>query len=114
MKHAVIAILGFMLVGCANPQRSASLTPEQAQAMAIELANNQAYTRFQCRPFQDGHPAHFVAGHWVWSDKAGCGQMDMEVTVELAANGFTNRVTVQMLDNMNIISFRPRTTTGLP
>lgn len=114
MKPVLIAILGFVVAGCASSQRSASLTPEQAQTQAIKLANDKAYARFQCRPFQDGHPANFVASHWVWSDKAGCGHMDMEVTVTLAANGSTNQVNLRMLDNMNIISFWPRTTGGIP
>lgn len=114
MKPALIAILGLMLLGCTSSRQSASLTPEQAQTLALKLANHQAYAKFHCQPFEDGHPAHFVAGHWVWTDTAGYERMDMEVTVELAANGLTNRVSLQMLDNMNIISIRSRTTSGIP
>ena len=114
MKAALIAIPGLLLLGCTSSQQGASLTPEQAQTLAIELANHQAYAKFHCQPFQDGHPAHFVAGHWVWSDRAGVGQMDMEVTVELGANGSTNQINLKLLDNMNIISFRSRTTGGIP
>lgn len=114
MKLVFIAILGFVMAGCASSQRSASLTKEQATTKGVQLANDKANAIFHCQPFIDGKPAQFVAGHWVWTDKAAYGQMDLEVTVTLAANSSTNQVNLRMLDNMNIISFRPNTTTGVP
>jgi hypothetical protein len=78
---------------------SASLTAEQAKTLAMRLANDKADTLFHQRPFQGGQPAHFEAGRWVWTDSRGAGLEDFQATVELAADGSTNKVDIRLLDD---------------
>ena len=106
MKISCIIISAFFLVGCANSRPGASLTADQARSLAIQLANDQAFTLYHCRPFRDGRPAHFEAGHWVWTDQQGFGHADVQATVELAPDGSTNNVDVHFLDSKNLISMR--------
>lgn len=75
------------------------LTAAQAKAVAMRLANDQAFTLYHCRPFHDGQPAQFVAGHWLWVERQGFGTSDIEATVELAANDASHKVQVQVLDS---------------
>lgn len=63
--------------------------------MATRLANDQASALYACQPFHDGQPANFTDGHWHWKQLL---PGDYEATVELAANGSTNRVRVYWLD----------------
>jgi hypothetical protein len=99
MKISVITVFAFLLVGCESSRQSASLTSEQARAAAIQLANQKADTLYHCQPFQDGQPARFTQGHWIWSDTRGYGREDIQATVELAANGSTNNVDIELFDN---------------
>jgi hypothetical protein len=101
MKISCIIISAFLLVGCASSRPSASLTAEQAKSLAMRLANDKAFTLYHCQPFRDGQPAHFVAGHWIWTDQQGFGHGDVQATVELAADGSTHSVDVQLLDSKN-------------
>jgi hypothetical protein len=93
-------IIGFILLlaGCtATVQRSAGLTAEQAQALAVQLASDKASALYHCQPFKSGEPARFVKGHWVWVGLQGYGQGDIQATVELAADGATNSVDFKLL-----------------
>src|SRR5436190_16648052 len=99
MKLRAIIVCGFFLVGCTSPRPSASLTAEQARALAIRLANDKAATVYHCQPFQDSQPAHFIGGHWVWTDHRGFGRGDIQTTVELAADGSTHNVDLKLLDS---------------
>jgi uncharacterized protein YcfL len=101
MKISVIAVFALLLIGCESSRQSASLTPEQAKAMAIRLANDKAATLYHSQPFQDGQPARLVAGRWVWTDTRGFGLADIQATVELAADGSTNHVDLQLLSSQN-------------
>jgi hypothetical protein len=85
----------------AIPQQGTPLTSEQATTLALQLANDQAATLYHSRPFQEGQPAKFTQGHWVWSDACGYGRGDIYATVELAADGSTNLVNLQLLDSQN-------------
>jgi len=99
MKISVISVFAFLLVGCESSRQNASLTSEQAKTVAIQLANQKADTLYHCRPFQDGQPASFTQGHWIWTDTRGYGRGDIQATVELAANGSTNNVDIELFDN---------------
>jgi len=101
MKISVIVVFSFLLAGCESSRQSASLTSEQAKAVAVQLANQKADTLYRCEPFQDGPPVRFTRGHWVWSDEHGYGHGDIQATVELAANGSTNNVDVEFFDDQN-------------
>jgi hypothetical protein len=101
MKISVIAVFACLLVGCESSRRSASLSPDQARAAAIRLANDKASTLYHCQPFQDGRPASFTQGHWTWRDARGYGLGDIQATVELAADGSTNSVDIKFFDNQN-------------
>jgi len=103
MKISFIIISSFLLIGCVSSRQSASLTPQQAHTLAMQAANEKAFTLYHCRPFGDGQPAHFVGGHWVWTDQQGFGHGDMEATVELAADGGPQKVDVTLLDNQAIM-----------
>jgi len=61
---------GFLLVGCATQHRT-TLTAVQAKTLAQQLANDEAFARYGCRPFQDGQLPRFEQGRWVWSDLRG-------------------------------------------
>ena len=102
MKTSLIVILAFVLVGCESSWRSASLTTEQATATAVRLANDKASTLYQHQPFVAGQPAKFVAGHWLWVARQGFGRGDIQATVQLAADGSTNSVAIQLFDSQNI------------
>ena len=99
MKTSCIIIFTLLLVGCASTRQSASLTAAQAKSVAMRLANDKASILYHCQPFRDGQPARFVAGHWVWMGRQGYGHDDFQATVEIAANGSTNSVDVQLLDS---------------
>jgi len=99
MKPSCIIIFALLLVGCASTHQSASLTADQAKTVAMRLANDKASTLYHCQPFRDGQSAQFVAGHWLWVQQQGFGHGDIQATVEIAANGSTNNVDVQLLDS---------------
>ncbi|HEX5399935.1 MAG TPA: hypothetical protein VFY06_12900 [Verrucomicrobiae bacterium] len=105
MKPMFITICALLLVGCAASPRSASLDTEQATALATQLANEKAFTVYHSQPFQKGQPAHFEAGHWIWTGRRGVGRSDLQATVELAADGSTNNVTLQLFDSQVIPRF---------
>jgi hypothetical protein len=98
MKRLLVAVLGVILVGCASSRPSASLTPEQAKTLALRLANDKASAVCHRQPFHDGQPATFVSGRWVWRELA---PGDVEATVELARDGSTNNVAINILSDSN-------------
>jgi hypothetical protein len=116
MKMPSAIVLGVILVGCessqpraaashshplpaALPVRSGSLSSDQATRLAIELANARADATYHCQPFQNRQPARFESGRWVWKALA---PGDLEATVELAADGSTNNVSLEVLSNVII------------
>jgi hypothetical protein len=102
MKITSIIVVTLLLVGCTSTRPSASLTAEQAKAVAMRFANDQAFTLYHCRPFHDGQPAQFVAGHWLWVERQGFGHSDIQATVELAADDSSHKVEVQVLDSQSL------------
>ena len=103
MKQSLILVLVFILIGCESSRRGASLTTEQATATAVRLANDKASTLYHHQPFGAGQPAQFVAGHWLWVARQGFGRGDIQATVELATDGSTNNVDLQLFDSTNPI-----------
>ena len=103
LKTSLVVVLAFILVGCKGSQQSASLTTEQATITATRLANDKASALYQHQPFVAGQPAQFVAGHWLWVARQGFGSGDIQATVELAADGSTNKVDLQLFDSKNIL-----------
>ena len=103
MKTSLIVILAFVLVGCKSLPQSASLTTEQATATALRLANDKASTLYQRQPFADGQPAQIVSGHWLWVARQGFGHGDIQARVELAMDGSTNHVDLQLFHSENIL-----------
>jgi hypothetical protein len=99
MKTSLILVLAFILIGCESSQRSASLTAEQASTVAIRLANDKAFTLYKHRPFAAGQPVQIVAGHWLWVARQGFGHGDIQAIVELAVDGSTNKVDLQVFDS---------------
>jgi hypothetical protein len=83
----------------ANSPPGASSSPEQPTAVAMRLANEKALALYHCQPFRNGRPARFADGRWVWESQQGLGLGDIHATVELAADGSTNKVVVQYLDS---------------
>jgi hypothetical protein len=105
MKTIPFVILTLLFVGCASKHQSPSFTADQAKAVSIQLANDKAFTLYHCQPFVDGQAAQMVAGHWLWRAQQGIGHMDIQATVELAMDGSTNNVDLQLLVSQN--SFIP-------
>ena len=103
MTVSRLILFALFLVGCASNPQSTSLTEEQAKATAIQLANDKASTLYHCQPFRDGQSAQFVAGRWLWVEQQGFGHGDIRAVVELAADGSTNNVDVQLLDTRTIL-----------
>jgi hypothetical protein len=104
MKTSCIVAFTLFLVGCETSTRpSALLTAEQAQRISVQLANDKASTLYHCQPFGSGQPAHFAQGRWVWADRQGYGNGDIEAAVELAANGSTNDVDLKLLDSRQLL-----------
>jgi hypothetical protein len=104
MKTSLIVVLAFILVGCESSRQSASLTTEQATTIAMRLANDKASTLYHSQPFAVGQSAQFEAGHWLWVAQQGFGRGDIQARVELAADGSTNSVDIQLFDSQNILS----------
>ena len=102
MKTSLIIVSALILVGCESSRQSASLTTEQATTIAIRLANEKASMLYQHQPFVAGQLAQFVAGHWLWVARQGFGQGDIQARVELAMDGSTNHVDLQLYDSKNI------------
>jgi len=102
MNKSFVVVLAFILIGCKSSRQSASLTTEQATTTAMRLANDKASTLYQHQPFVAGQPPQFVAGHWLWVARQGFGRGDIQATVELAADGSTNSVDLQLFDSQNI------------
>ena len=99
--------MALLPVGCASNHPATSLSVEQATAIALRLANEKTFTLYHCQPFQDGQPAKFFRGHWSWtSQPQGYGPCDLQAQVALAADGSTNNVDVQLLDNRRILQLR--------
>jgi biopolymer transport protein ExbD len=78
---------------------TSALTGAQAEAKAVELANEKAQALYNCQPFQKGRPAELVDGYWVWTDGRPYGAADLEATVKFAADGTNPEVTVNLLDS---------------
>jgi len=97
MKIVSIIALTLLLASCESSRQGPSLSAGQAATQAMRLANDKAFALYQSRPFQDGKPAQLVAGHWTWSDQRGYGHGDIQATVELAKDGSTNNVSIQLL-----------------
>jgi hypothetical protein len=101
MKACCIIFSALLLAGCASSPPGPALTAEQATSLAVQLANGKASALYQVQPFRDAQPARFKAGRWVWTDQRGVRHEDMQVAVELAADGSTNRVDLKVFDSMN-------------
>ena len=104
MKRSIVLLFGFTLAGCRSLPPAGSLTSAQASALSVQLANAKAEVLYSHQPFQDGQPAEFEAGRWVWSEKRGFGTADICAVVELAADGSTNNVSVEMDINKDLIT----------
>jgi len=108
MKTSHIIVFGLLLAGCASVHHAAWLNGEQAGAAAMQLANSKAFTLYHRQPFIDGPAAQRVAGHWFWRVRQGYGQGDIEATVELAMDGSTNSVQLQLFDSRELLLYRQR------
>jgi hypothetical protein len=108
MKTSLILALTFILVGCESSRQGASLTADQAKTLAMRLANDKAATLYHSQPFVAGQPAQFVSGHWLWVAQQGFGHGDIQATVELAVDGSTNSVGLQLFDSQNQMQMRVR------
>jgi hypothetical protein len=99
MKSSLIVGLAIVLIGCESSWQSAPLTAEQASVIATRLANEKASAVYHCQPFQNSELPRSEAGHWIWSEQRGFGTGDIQASVELAADGSTNSVSIQLYDS---------------
>jgi hypothetical protein len=98
MKTMLIASSLVLLAGCKSSTPNPSLTADSAENLCVQLANNKADSMIHRQPFRAKQLARFEDGRWIWTDTSGAGSLDFKATVELAANGSTNNVDVQILD----------------
>jgi hypothetical protein len=96
MKRSIVLLFAFTLVGCRSLPPAGSFTSSQASSLSVQLANAKAEVRYGHQPFQGGQPATFEVGHWAWSEKCGFGTADIRAVVDLAADGSTNNVSIEM------------------
>ena len=90
----------FLLFGCSTtPHHSQRLSVAEAKALAPQLANDAAFTRYGCRPFHDGQSPRLEQGRWVWSGRYGYGKGDLEALVMIAADGSTHEINFDVLTN---------------
>lgn len=99
MRLSFAILLTVVCASCETSQKTKPLTAQQAEMLAIQLANKEADKVFHRQPFEAKMPPHFEAGHWVWTGSRGAGLLDFQATVELAADGSTNSVDVKLLDD---------------
>jgi len=100
MKTLSIAISVLLLAGCESSRtNNTRITAEQAASQCVQLANDKADTTFHRRPFENKLPAQFEDGRWVWNGSQGVGTLDYQAKVQLAADGSTNSVDVQLTDD---------------
>ena len=99
MKTRYVLILALALGGCSTTPHSTTLNAERAARLAQRLANEKAQTLYNCQPFRNGPPAHFVEGRWVWHDLRAHGTADIEATVDFASDGAKPSVNVALLDS---------------
>jgi beta-lactamase regulating signal transducer with metallopeptidase domain/biopolymer transport protein ExbD len=97
-KEAEIESVGLRTLA-EKPAPTSALTGAQAEAKAVELANEKAQALYNCQPFQKRRPAELVDGYWVWNDGRAYGEGDLEATVKFAADGTNPEVTVKLLDS---------------
>ena len=106
MRTLPLVVLVVFLAGCSTSMRQwPNLSADQANALALKLANEKALAIYNCQIFQDTRTARFVQGHWEWSQRQGFGHCDLEATVKLAPDGSTNAVDVKLLDSQNQVVF---------
>jgi hypothetical protein len=101
MRASCVIVLALLLAGCASAPPACGLTAEEAKALARQFANEKTFRLYRVQPFHGVQPAQFKEGRWVWKDHRGVGHEDMEVTVELAPDGSTNRVDLKVFDSLN-------------
>jgi hypothetical protein len=93
-------VVALALASCsADAPRPGSLDTGQATDLAQKLANDKAEALYRCRPFSNGPPAQLLQNAWVWHDREGQGQLDLEATVRFSTNGANPSVSVQLLDS---------------
>jgi hypothetical protein len=112
MRILLAIISALLFVGCSSTRQSpttssTSLTSLQASTLAMKLANDKVATDYKCQPFKKQEPVLFLQGHWVWVGREGYGHGDIQATVELATDGSTNNVVLQLLSNQNILEKGP-------
>ena len=121
MRMPFLVICAFLFIGCASSQPKDSLSAQQATRLAIQLANTKAEAAYQRQPFHDGETARFESGGWacvagayqrqLFHDDKTCRESgvwvweelapgDIEAEVEIAADGSTNRVSLNLLSDV--------------
>lgn len=104
MKTVCLLVLVFALFGCTTGRlETATLTSAQATVLSQKLANDKAQALYSCRPFSNGPLARLADGLWVWRDRRGLGQGDIEATVKFARDGTNPSVSVVLLDSRTIL-----------
>jgi hypothetical protein len=98
MKTILVASSLVVFAGCQSSTPSHSLTADTAESMCVQLANSKADSMIHRQPFRARQLARFEDGRWIWTDTSGAGSLDFKAKVELAANGSTNNVDIQILD----------------
>ena len=54
MNARCLILIALLLAGCSRTPHTSSLSVQQATALALKLANEQAQAQYHCQPFHDG------------------------------------------------------------
>lgn len=77
-----------------------SLDWTAAHQLAVTLTNDEAFKRYDVRPFvPDASKIRTVGRRWVWEGTAGYGRSDLVAKVSFALDGKDPRVDVHLLVN---------------
>jgi hypothetical protein len=82
-----------------------ALTAEQATRLARDLANERAKALHGGEVFAATAAARWEGDRWTWRDRRGYGPVDIEATVDFAADGSARHVEVILLDSRATFEF---------
>ncbi len=99
MRLCFFIALAVALIGCSGGKpRGTALNAQQANSLALRLANEKAQAVLNIEPFRPDPSAQVLQGRWVWNERRGLGFTDVEAIVSFAPDGSDPIVSVVLLD----------------
>jgi hypothetical protein len=95
-RSEILYVIVTCLVLIFGIDRYFRLSPNEAKHMALELANNESFSRFKINFFEDGDTPKFEHGRWILSRGARLKGVDVSVSVSFNAYGWQPDTRVTM------------------